>query len=165
LKEGLIDRAGQFDNEKTHLQSDGTMYTETNGGQLKCKRILFSNWIPTSLINNDKILQFSIQSFISKSIEYTKDASSIAFAVPDSCNDEIILAKEMIAEVKRQLEINKLELKISFVFLPEQKTLYEQFTNFFQTVENVYAYFDWPMTGNMSEKVTEKKKSFFIYSH
>jgi hypothetical protein len=146
LKEGVIERAGPFDYEKTHLQTDGTMYTETNGGKLICKRILFSNWLPISLINNDNTLRLSIQSFISKSIEYTKDTVSIAFAVPDSCTDENVLAKEMINEAKRQLEINKLELKISFVLLPEQQTLYEQFSSFFETTQDVYAYFDWPMT-------------------
>ncbi len=156
MKEGLIDRVGQIDYEKTHLQPDGTMYTETDGGQLNCKRILFSNWVPTSLINNDKILRSSIQAYIAKSIEYTKDASSIAFAVPDSCNDEAILAKEMVTEAKRQLEINKLELKISFVLLPEQKTLYEQFVDYFQIDQNANVYFDWPMTGKIKESITKR---------
>lgn len=149
LKEGVIERAGQFDYEKTHLQTDGTMYTETDGGKLNCKRILFSNWIPTSLIDNINVLRSSIQSFIAKSIEYTKDTSFIAFAVPDSCTDETILAEEMIDETKRQLENNKLKLHISFVLLPEQQTLYEQFSNLIQTTENIHVYFDWPMISKM----------------
>jgi hypothetical protein len=67
----------------------------------------------------------------------TTDASSIGFAVPDSCADKRILAGEMITETKRQLEINQSELKISFVLLIEPKTLYEQFSNYPETT-----YFD-----------------------
>ncbi len=134
------------------------MYTETDGGKLSCKRILFSNWLPTSLINNDQVVRSSIQSFISKSMEYTIDALSIAFAVPDSCADESILAREMIMEAKRQLEINQSELKISFVLLPEQKTLYEQFSNYFETT-----YFDWITTSKIQKKYSSRK--FFLFSH
>ncbi|CAF4593643.1 unnamed protein product [Rotaria socialis] len=146
LREGVIDRLGEIDYEKTHSDVDGTMYTETNGGKLNCKRVLFTNWLPNSLINNDNALRLSIKIFISKSFEYTiqdNDTLSIAFAVPDSCNNENILADEMIHEAKRQLKTRKLPLKVSFVCLPEQKTLYEQFSNIFQTKNDVGIYVDW----------------------
>ncbi|CAF3641303.1 unnamed protein product [Rotaria sp. Silwood1] len=149
LKEGVIERLGEIDNEITHLEIDGTMYTEINGGKLNCKRVLFSNWLPTLLISNDGVLRLSIQTFVSKCIQYTiqhQNTKSIAFAVPDTCTNESILAEEMITEVKRQLATNQLELKISFVCLPEQEPLYEQFSNLFPTTEDAFIYFDHPST-------------------
>ncbi len=88
----------------------------------------------------------------------TTDASSIGFAVPDSCADESILAGEMITEAKRQLEINQSELKISFVLLSEQKTSYEQLSNYLETT-----YFDWITTSKIQKKNSSRK--FFLFSH
>lgn len=147
LKDGIIERAGTFDYEKTEVQSDGTMYTETDGGKLSCKRILFSNWTPNCLINNENILKSSIRSFMTKSIEHMNNASSIAFAVPDSCTDEIILAREMFLQAKQRLENETSELRIVLVLLPEQKSLHKIFSDLIENTENVHAYFDWPMTG------------------
>ncbi|CAF1337143.1 unnamed protein product, partial [Rotaria sordida] len=151
LKDGVIERLGEIEYEKTFSQIDGAMYTETNGGKLYCKRILFSNWLPTSLINNDNALRLSIQTFVSKSIEYTvkeKDTQSIAFVVPDSCTNESILVEEMINEVKRRLKVNKLQLKISFVCLPEQQTLHEQFSDIITRTnqDDISLYLEWPTT-------------------
>ncbi|CAF4155468.1 unnamed protein product, partial [Rotaria sordida] len=146
LKEGVIERLGEIQNEVTYIDVDGTMYTETNGGKLNCKRILFSNWLPISLINNDQILRSSIRKFVTKSMEYItkeKATKSIAFAIPDTSTDETILAEIMVAEIKRHLETNKLPLKIVFVCLPEQENLYQQFSNLIPTmkdnfIENYY---------------------------
>lgn len=125
------------------------MYTETDGGKLKCKRILFSNWTPIAMVNNDQILRKSIRSFVTHSLEYVKEDPSIAFAVPDSSMDEIILATEMVAEIKRHLENNQLEQRITLVLLPEQKSLSDQFALLVETPSNISAYFDWPMTGKI----------------
>ncbi|CAF1440926.1 unnamed protein product [Rotaria sordida] len=147
LKEGVIERLGSIDYQKTFLQNDGTMYTETNGGKLNCKQILFSNWLPKTLINTDDSLRLSIQTFMSKSMEFTikeQHTLSIAFAVPDSCRNETILAEEMINEAKQHIEMNKLQLNISFVCLPEQQTLYEQFFNVIQKIQEPIIYFEWP---------------------
>ncbi|CAF5008920.1 unnamed protein product [Rotaria sp. Silwood1] len=147
LKEGVVERLGEIEYEKTHVDVDGTMYTETNGGKLCCKRTLFSNWLPSLLINHDNALRFSIKTFVSKSLEYIiqgNEALSIAFAVPDSCANESILADEMIKEAKHQLETRKLQLKISFVCLPEQQTLYEHFSHAFPDLNGVHLFFDWP---------------------
>lgn len=152
VREGLIERLGEIDYEKTHLESDGTMYTETNGGKLNCKRVLFSNWLPNSLVNTDNTLRSSIKKFVSKSIEHIvqgEGSQSIAFVVPDTCTNEVILAEEMIGEAKRQLETNNLQLKISFICLPEQQTLYEQFSNIIPTNQDAYAYIDWPTTSKL----------------
>ncbi|CAF3163547.1 unnamed protein product [Rotaria sp. Silwood2] len=147
LKEGVIERMGSIDYQKTFLQNDGTMYTETNGGKLNCKQILFSNWLPKTLINTEDSLRLSIQTFMSKSMEFTikeQHTLSIAFAVPDSCRNQTILAEEMIDEAKRHVEMNKLQLNISFVCLPEQQTLYEQFFNVIQKIQEPIVYFEWP---------------------
>ncbi|CAF1388528.1 unnamed protein product [Rotaria sordida] len=175
LKDGVIERLGEIEYEKTFSQIDGTMYTETNGGKLYCKRILFSNWLPNSLINNDNALRLSIQTFVSKSIEYTvkeKDTQSIAFVVPDSCTNESILVEEMINEVKRQLKVNKLQLKISFVCLPEQQTLHEQFSDIITRTnqDDISLYLEWPTTiiqialiGSTMERVTRCKQQLNKY--
>lgn len=123
------------------------MYTETNGGKLNCKRVLFSNWLPPLLINNDDALKLSIKTFATKSIEYAlkeNDTSSVAFAVPDSSSNERVVAEAMVAEAKREIQERNLSLKILFVCLPEQQTLNEQFSNFIQQIENVHVYMDWP---------------------
>jgi hypothetical protein len=107
LKEGVIERSGVFTSKHSYTDTDGTKFTETNGGNLSCDRILFSNWIPSATSNNENELRKSIQMFVSKSIEYGmkgENCSSIAFAVPDCCTNEMILAQEMINEAKRQLE-------------------------------------------------------------
>ncbi|CAF1177333.1 unnamed protein product, partial [Rotaria sordida] len=149
LKEGVIERLGEIQNEVTYIDVDGTMYTETNGGKLNCKRILFSNWLPISLINNDQILRSSIRKFVTKSMEYItkeKATKSIAFAIPDTSTDETILAEIMVAEIKRHLETNKLPLKIVFVCLPEQENLYQQFSNLIPTMKDNFMYLDYPTT-------------------
>ncbi|CAF3999400.1 unnamed protein product, partial [Adineta steineri] len=71
LKEGVIERAGTFNYERTYTNATGPTFTETNGGKLSCKRILFSNWTPQTLINDENELRKSIQVFVSKSVEYT----------------------------------------------------------------------------------------------
>lgn len=126
------------------------MYTETDGGKLKCKRILFSNWTPITLVNSDQILRKSIRSFVTRSFEYAKEVPSIAFAIPDSSIDETILTTEMVTEIKRHLENNQLKQRITLVLLPEQKSLSEQFAHLIETPSTVSAYFDWPMIGKIS---------------
>ena len=143
----MIDRASPFEYEKTHFAPDGTMYTETDGKKLKCERIIFSAWTLPSTNNPEEILRKSIQSFVARSLEYAKDAVSIAFAVSDASTDEVILATEMVVESKRYLENNQLEQRIVFVLLPEQKSLHEQFAVLVETPSTISAYFDWPMTG------------------
>ncbi|CAF1286073.1 unnamed protein product [Rotaria sordida] len=159
LKEGVIERLGEIQNEVTYIDVDGTMYTETNGGKLNCKRILFSNWLPISLINNDQILRSSIRKFVTKSMEYItkeKATKSIAFAIPDTSTDETILAEIMVAEIKRHLETNKLPLKIVFVCLPEQENLYQQFSNLIPTMKDNFMYLDYPTTDNYFELEYER---------
>ncbi|CAF2058941.1 unnamed protein product [Rotaria magnacalcarata] len=148
LKEGVIERAGKFDYEKTYTDETGTRFTETNGGQLSCKQFLFSNWTPSSNTNDNDLRQ-SIQMFISKCIEYTsvkENTKSIAFAVPDSCTNEVILANEMVNTIKNQLESKKLQMRFLFILLPEQQTLRNRFFDISIALQSIYAQFDWPST-------------------
>ncbi|CAF4287034.1 unnamed protein product [Rotaria socialis] len=145
LREGVIERADAFNYEKNYTDETNIKFTETNGGKLNCKRILFSNWTPSKTMNDDD-LRKSIKIFISKSIEHAtkeKTQTSVAFAVPDSCSNEIILAREMIDTAKKQLESKNLQLKISFILLPEQRTLHSQCFAVIGTMQDIYAQFDW----------------------
>ncbi|CAF1330481.1 unnamed protein product [Adineta steineri] len=152
LKEGVIERAGGFEYEQTYTDETNIKFTETNGGNLRCKRILFSNWIPLTLTNDHDGLRNSVKLFVSKSIEYaTRDQNckSIAFAVCDSCINETILAQEMIAVTKHVLESKNIQLKIIFVLLPEQQALHKQFFTLLGETQNFHAQFDWPTTGKV----------------
>ncbi|CAF2619797.1 unnamed protein product [Rotaria sp. Silwood2] len=99
--------------------------------------------------NDDDEIRKSIRTFISKAIEYAtkeENSTSIAFAVSDSYINEIIVAQEMIDTAKHQLEFKNLQLKISFILLPEQRTLHSQFFTLIGTMQDMYAQFDWPNT-------------------
>jgi hypothetical protein len=125
LKEGVIERAGRFDYQRTYTDAPSTQFTETNGGTLSCKKILFSNWIPVTISDDENELRKSIQVFILKSIEYIikdKNSTSIAFAVCNSCKNEMISAQEMIVVAKELLESRNLQLKIRRVTVPDQRT-------------------------------------------
>ncbi|CAF4751392.1 unnamed protein product, partial [Rotaria sp. Silwood2] len=110
----LIERAGEIIEQQPLSQTDQQQnetnsipfITETTGGKLNCKKILFVNWSLPIMTTNDDHLSDSIQLFISKSIQYVIMDSQqsnlkiqlIAFAVPDLCKQEQILAEEMIEE-------------------------------------------------------------------
>ncbi|CAF3683750.1 unnamed protein product [Rotaria sordida] len=152
LKENLIERAGKIIEQQSLNQTDQKenetnsmpFITETTGGELNCKKILFVNWSLPTMITNEDYLSDSIRLFISKSIQYVIMNSqqenlkiqSIAFAVPDSCKHEQILAEEMVEETINQINLTKsLSLKVSFILLPDQQTLHQQFLNVIQTIQ------------------------------
>lgn len=155
LKEYLIDRAGDIIeeqlssneiNQKTNEANSIPFITETTGGRLNCRKILFVNWLLPIIFSNDDDLTDSIRFFIAKIIQYIIKESeklnlksvSIAFAVPDSAKEEDILAEEMIEETINQIHLAKSKpLKVSFVLLPEQKTLHQQFLNAIQIIQAV----------------------------
>ncbi|CAF0878197.1 unnamed protein product [Rotaria sordida] len=163
LKQSLIERAGNIIRQeqpvdKTEKDKNSTpFFIETTASNLTCKIVLFSNWSPLKAAMNDDNLVEHIRKFISKSIKYVImkneqsdiKIESIAFAVPDSCKNENILAEEMIHETKQQIELMKSPLKISFIILPDQQTLYQQFLTAIQKVQSnddVYAVFSCPMS-------------------
>ncbi|CAF3683782.1 unnamed protein product [Rotaria sp. Silwood1] len=151
LKESLIERAGEIIEQQPSSQEENetssiSFITETTSGKLNCKKILFINWSLPTMITNDDHLSDSIRLFISKSIQYvimdSQQANlkiqSIAFAVPDSCKQEQILAEEMIEETMNQINMTKsISLKVSFVLLPDQQTLHQQFLNVIQTIQTI----------------------------
>ncbi|CAF2676130.1 unnamed protein product [Rotaria sp. Silwood2] len=145
LKESLIERAGEIIEQQNKTNSI-PFITETTGGKLNCKKILFVNWSLPTMTTNDDHLSDSIQLFISKSIQYVIMDSqqsnlkiqSIAFAVPDSCKQEQILAEEMIEETINQINMTKsVSLKVSFILLPDQQILHRQFLNVIQTIQTI----------------------------
>ncbi|CAF1029912.1 unnamed protein product [Adineta steineri] len=143
LKESLIERAGEINQLQNQENSTIPFITETTSGRLNCKKILFVNWsVPTWGIDNDYLSE-SITTFISKTIQYVianrkqtdSDVYSIAFAVPDMCEQEQVLAEEMIEETMNQIKsIKSFSLNVSFILLPDQKTLHKQFLNILQEV-------------------------------
>jgi hypothetical protein len=160
----VIDRAGLFDSEHTYMDTTGVKVAEAVGGTLSCKRFLFFNWVPPTNTNDVDDLQKSIQAFISKSIEYAinkKDTTSIAFTISDGCANEMILAQEMIAAAKQQLESTNLSLKILFVLLPEQQTLHNHFFTAVAATQDIYAYFNWPTAGKID--LNERIACYFVH--
>jgi len=85
--------------------------------------------------------------FVSKSIEYAikdRNSTSMAFAISDAQTNERVLVEEMIATAKKQLESKKLQLNISFILLPEQQTLHNQFFTQLGAMQDIYAQVDFP---------------------
>ncbi|CAF3480718.1 unnamed protein product [Rotaria socialis] len=152
LKESLIERAGEIIEQQPSSQtyqqdnrlSSIPFITETTGGHLNCRKILFVNWSLPTIIFDEDYLSDLIQLYISKSIRYVikeceranLTTQTIAFAVPDSCKHEQILAEEMIEETINQINLAKVvSLKVSFVLLPDQQTLHQLFLNIIQTIQ------------------------------
>ncbi|CAF3564415.1 unnamed protein product [Rotaria sp. Silwood1] len=163
LKQSLIERAGNIIRQEQQLdqtekdQNSTPFFIETIASNLTCKIVLFSNWSPLEVTMNDDNLREHIRKFITKSIEYiilkneqsNIKIESIAFAVPDSCKQENILAEEMINETKRQIELIKSSLKISFILLSDQQTLHQHFLTAIQKIQSnddVYAVFSCPIS-------------------
>ncbi|CAF3548575.1 unnamed protein product [Rotaria sp. Silwood1] len=163
LKQSLIERAGNIIRQEQQLdqtekdQNSTPFFIETIASNLTCKIVLFSNWSPLEVTMNDDNLREHIRKFITKSIEYVIlkneqsniKIESIAFAVPDSCKQENILAEEMINETKRQIELIKSSLKISFILLSDQQTLHQHFLTAIQKIQSnddVYAVFSCPIS-------------------
>lgn len=76
--------------------------------------------------------------------------TSIAFATPNLCTDENILAQELIGEVKRQLESKSLKLAVSFILLKEQQSLLDQLFLVGSSMQNTYAQLEWTTTSEMN---------------
>ncbi len=128
--------------------------------------MLFVNWSLPTIVTNDDDLCDSIRLFISKSIQYIITDSqqsnvkiqSIAFAVPDSCKQEDLLAEEMIEETINQINLTKsFSLKVSFILLSDQQTLHKQFLNTIQYLQKGENYF-----GILSCPASSKFRSIFI---
>ncbi|UJR07649.1 hypothetical protein I4U23_011937 [Adineta vaga] len=181
VKQNIIERAGEIVQKQSRkdLGSNSLPFiTETTGGRLACKKILFVNWsLPTGMVDDDYLSE-SISEFISKTIRYviknSKSVQSIAFAVPDSCKQEQILAEEMIEATVNQIKLIKsIPLNVSFVLLPDQKTLQKQFFMSLQSVpttENSFGTLSYPVStmkimlmSTSTDYFTDCEKSIHMY--
>lgn len=127
------------------------MITETTGGDLNYKSIRFVNWSLPTGVEKEEILCESIRLFISKSIP--REAKSVAIAMPDWCEEEEIVANEMIEQTIRR--IKSTGLKISFVFQPDQSSFYQHFVNTIEKLrgtEEQFGYFQCSVTSK-SERI------------
>ncbi|CAF0980483.1 unnamed protein product [Rotaria sordida] len=173
LKESLIERAGEIVQQPLEKSGKNSLsfITETTAGRLCCKKILFVNWSLSAMMVpiNGNSLRESVRKFISKVIQYivmgdkhsNMETQSIAFAVPDSCSDEKIVAEEMIYETQRQIQSLKSTcLKVSFILLPDQQTLHQEFLTVISTMEiidNSYGTLFYP-TSTITITLTSSKQ-------
>ena len=152
LKEDLIARAGDIVEQRTsdpagsknrHFKSV-PFITETTAGQLKCRRILFVNWLLPAIPITDDQLSESIQSFVANSIRHVvrheqqsnAGLRSICIAMPDVSQDDVIVAEEMIEETINQIQSSKcFPLKVSFVFSLHQQRLCRRFSTAIQAIQ------------------------------
>ena len=145
-------RAGEFKSERSCDHHSGINFTETDGGSLNCRFIIFTDWKPPSATYGIDDLRKSIKIFISGIIDILslkKNIVSAAIAVTDLCADVALFAEEMISEAKSQLISRKSNLKLSFILQPSQKELLVDFFNVFAEIQNVFAYLYCPITSSI----------------
>ncbi|CAF0879818.1 unnamed protein product [Didymodactylos carnosus] len=102
----------------------------TSPGMLGCKKILFIPWLPQ--IQDPVILRQSISLFVSEAVTYAcaNNYTSIAFPAIGCGKFGIaadIIAETMIHEAEQQLSKHRKNMSISFVLLPEQQSVYNEF--------------------------------------
>ncbi|UJR08142.1 hypothetical protein I4U23_012418 [Adineta vaga] len=106
---------------------------ETTGGSLPCKRIVFRPWNPDTHCTQD--VKQSIDKFITSVIIYGLQNNLTTIAFPSvGCGqlgfDPNLIAEYMVGTTYERLKDSTYSrLTISFVLLPEQKTVYNAFVN------------------------------------
>ncbi|CAM4822251.1 unnamed protein product [Rotaria magnacalcarata] len=193
LKESLIERAGKIVPQpaEKNVKNSIPFITETTAGRLCCKKILFVNWSLSRMpmTTTDSALRESIRNFISNVIQYIITRSkhsidsgthSIAFAVPDSCTNEKLLAEEMVFETQRQIQsTTSILLNVSFILSPDKKTLHKELSSVIATMtttnnnnSNYYYYgmFFYPVstititiTSSNTENLSKCQKKMYDY--
>ena len=132
LKEHLITRAGQV----TVINKSDSLITEISPGNLKCQKILFVDWSVPSIVIDDEQFGESIELFIFRVFQHLNRSQStvrsIAFAVPDMCKQEEILADELVEATIHQMKSSS--FKVSFVLTSDQRNLYN---HFLKSIENL----------------------------
>jgi hypothetical protein len=102
----------------------------TPPGNLSCKKIFFIKWKPDE---NENILRQSIIDFIWNVIQNTLSYHYDSIAFPSigfghhNISTQIII-QTMINELINQIKNRNLQLTIKFVILPDQHTIYQQFS-------------------------------------
>ncbi|CAF1511634.1 unnamed protein product [Adineta steineri] len=131
MRKSVIDKAGpQVQAEYNTLMSNAHQTITTSNGSLPCKRILFLPWQ-----SSPATLKPSLSEFISTAITHAVKNQYKTIAFPSvGCGklgfDPSIIAKYMIDETKRQLETINSKLDVSFILLPNQQNVYDEFVKY-----------------------------------
>ncbi|CAF2928917.1 unnamed protein product [Rotaria sp. Silwood2] len=132
LKDTIIRTAGKevktaYDNE--YKSNPKSTLISTLPGRLACKRIFFLQWKPDK---DEAVLRQSIIDFVWTVIQnvISHDYTSIAFPAigcgKHGCSVDIVV-KTMVKEIKNQLSMRNLPLKVKFVVQLEQQNVYDEF--------------------------------------
>ncbi|CAF3470720.1 unnamed protein product [Rotaria sp. Silwood2] len=132
LKDTIIRTAGEevktaYDNE--YKSNPKSTLISTLPGRLACKRIFFLQWKPDK---DEAVLRQSIIDFVWTVIQnvISHNYTSIAFPAigcgKHGCSVDIVV-KTMAKEIKNQLSMRNLPLKVKFVVQLEQQNVYDEF--------------------------------------
>ncbi|UJR31949.1 hypothetical protein I4U23_019422 [Adineta vaga] len=140
MRKTIVTKAGvQVQTEFTNTtSSNGDPVVATCNGALPCKKILFIPW--QSGQSNPHILKPSLSTFVSSAINYVIKNQYKTLAFPSvGCGklgfDPSIIAKHMIDEALTQLGSNNNQLNVSFVLLPDQNNVYDEFVKYLQCIK------------------------------
>ncbi len=116
--------------EKEKNSNPNCLLISTPPGNLLCKRIFFIKWKPDE---NENILRQSINDFIWNVIQnvLSYQYESIAFP-PIGCGHSNIstqiIIQTLINQLIYQIKNRNLSLTIKFVILPDEHTIYQEFS-------------------------------------
>ncbi|CAF4224636.1 unnamed protein product [Rotaria socialis] len=141
LCKDIVSKAGaQTMNEYIQLKSSKQFPGSTTGGTLSCKEIYFIPWSPDSHDSAD--VKSSLHSFVSAAytLAIAKGSKSMAFHAV-GCGkmnfDASTIAKYMLRETRKELIKIKIKMNISFVLLPSEQNVYDQFVKHLNQMETV----------------------------
>ncbi len=115
-----------------------SIFISTDPGDLPCKRIFFLEWKPDR--DNEKLRQTLVDRIwiaMQHLIQY--NFTSIAFPAigcgAHGCSIDITV-KTLVKELKNQLIMRNLPLKVKFVIQPNQQNIYDEFCKQVLTTQN-----------------------------
>ncbi|CAF0928899.1 unnamed protein product [Adineta ricciae] len=140
MRNNIIAQAGA----QVQKQYDAMIATKNHtgaasSGALPCKKIIFLPWQPGA--SNPHILKPSLSTFVTSAIDYAVKNQYKSIAFPSvGCGklgfDPSIIAKHMIDETQEQLvKINE-QLDVSFVLLPSQKNVFDEFVKHLNSIRS-----------------------------
>ncbi|CAF3804516.1 unnamed protein product [Adineta steineri] len=134
LKKEIMNAAGndiEIAYAKEYENNQKSLLLSIPSGKLPCKQIFFIKWNPDK---NKDVLRQSIVDFISNVIQNVilYEFTSVAFPAIGcgqyGCLTNIVV-KTMVKEIKHQLAMRNIPLKVKFIIQPTQQTLFNQFCN------------------------------------
>ncbi|CAF0879399.1 unnamed protein product [Adineta ricciae] len=110
-----------------------------SNGALPCKKIVFLPW--QSGTSNPHTLKPSLSKFVTSAIDYVVQNQYKSIAFPSvGCGklgfDPSIIAKHMIDETQEQLMKLNDQLDVSFVLLPSQKNVFDEFVKYLNSIRS-----------------------------